>query len=90
MTLLLDRPSQQSLLELKRVLIVDDEEPIRRLLGYMLQSHGYDAVLAADARGARLRMDEAPFALVLCDVNMPGESGMDLVRHTLAQQNSTR
>ena len=46
MTLLLDRPSQQALLELKRVLIVDDEEPIRRLLGYMLQSHGYETVLA--------------------------------------------
>src|SRR5262245_55963836 len=82
MTLLLDRPSQQALLELKRILIVDDEEPIRRLLGYMLQSHGYEAVLAADAREARLKLDDAPFALVLCDVNMPGESGMDLIRHT--------
>ena len=38
MTLLLDRSPQQDLLELKRVLIVDDEEPIRRLLGYMLQT----------------------------------------------------
>ena len=85
MTLLLDRPSQQALLELKRVLIVDDEEPIRRLLGYMLQSHGYEAVLAADAREARQRLDETPFALMLCDVNMPGESGMDLVSHTFRQ-----
>src|SRR6185437_8887738 len=89
MTLLLDRPSQQALLELKRVLIVDDEEPIRRLLGYMLQSHGYEAVLAADAREARLRLDETPFALVLCDVNMPGESGMDLIRHTFRQHPHT-
>ena len=38
MTLLLDRSSQQALLELKRILIIDDEEPIRRLLGYMLQT----------------------------------------------------
>ena len=90
MTLLLDRPSQQALLELKRVLIVDDEEPIRRLLGYMLQSHGYEAVLAADAKEARLRLDETPFALVLCDVNMPGESGMDLVRHTFRAASSYR
>src|SRR6476469_8390388 len=89
MTLLLDRPSQQALLELKRVLIVDDEEPIRRLLGYMLQSHGYEVVLAADAREARLRLDETPFALVLCDVNMPGESGMDLIRHTFRQHPHT-
>ena len=83
MTLLLDRPSQQALLELRRVLIIDDEEPIRRLLGYMLQSHGYESVLASDAREARLRLAETSFALVLCDVNMPGESGMDLVRNVL-------
>ena len=38
----LDRSDQQALFELKRVLIVDDEEPIRRLLGYMLQTHGYE------------------------------------------------
>lgn len=83
MTLLLDRPSQQALLELRRVLIIDDEEPIRRLLGYMLESHGYESVLASDAREARLRLAETSFALVLCDVNMPGESGMDLVRNVL-------
>jgi putative two-component system response regulator len=85
MTLLLDRPSQQVLIELKRVLIVDDEEPIRRLLGYMLQSHGYETVLASDAREARLKLGETSFALLLCDVNMPGESGMDLVRHVFRE-----
>jgi putative two-component system response regulator len=89
MTLLLDRPARQALLDLKRVLIIDDEEPIRRLLGYMLQSHGYETVLAADAREARLRLDETPFALMLCDVNMPGESGMDLVRNIFRQHPHT-
>ena len=47
MTLLLDRSAHQALLELKRVLIIDDEEPIRRLLGYMLQTHGYAACIPA-------------------------------------------
>ena len=80
MTLLLDRAAQQAALDLKRILIIDDEEPIRRLLGYLLQTHGYETVLASDAREARQRSEEQPFALILCDVNMPGESGMDLVR----------
>lgn len=79
-----DRDTQQALLENRNILVVDDEEPIRRLLGYMLQTHGYTVTLAADAREARQRMDEQPFALMLCDVNMPGESGMDLVRNLLA------
>lgn len=85
MMLTLDRPSLQSLLELKRILIVDDEEGIRRLLGYMLQTQGYETVLASDARDARGKLAEQPFALILCDVNMPGESGMDLVRDILQQ-----
>jgi putative two-component system response regulator len=55
----------------------------------MLQSHGYETVLAADAREARLRLDETPFALMLCDVNMPGESGMDLVRNIFRQHPHT-
>ena len=61
----LDRSDQQALFELKRVLIVDDEEPIRRLLGYMLQTHGYETVLASDAREARTRLDEQPLCLNL-------------------------
>jgi putative two-component system response regulator len=85
MTLLLDRTSQQALIELKRILIIDDEESIRRLLGYMLQSHGYETVLSSDAKDARQKLAETQFALMLCDVNMPGESGMDLVRTVLAQ-----
>ena len=65
MTLPLDRSTQQALFDLKRVLIVDDEEPIRRLLGYMLQTHGYETVLASDAREARTRLEEQSFALML-------------------------
>lgn len=84
MSTLSERDSQHSLLENRNILVVDDEEPIRRLLGYMLQTHGYTVTLAADAREARQRMDEQPYALMLCDVNMPGESGMDLVRNLIA------
>jgi putative two-component system response regulator len=89
MTQLLDRSSQRATLDLKRILIIDDEEPIRRLLGYLLQTHGYETVLASDAREARQRMEEQPFALILCDVNMPGESGMDLIRTILRERPHT-
>ena len=89
MTLLLNRAAQQAALDLKRILVIDDEEPIRRLLGYLLQTHGYETVLASDAREARQRLDELPFALILCDVNMPGESGMDLVRTIIKEHPHT-
>mgnify|MGYP006051150859 CR=1 FL=1 len=67
--------TQQAILENRNILIVDDEEPIRRLLGYLLEPHGYKVALAGEAREARQRMESGSYALVLCDVNMPGESG---------------
>ncbi len=81
--------TQQAILENRNILIVDDEEPIRRLLGYLLEPHGYKVALAGEAREARQRMETGSYALVLCDVNMPGESGMDLIRHILTQYPST-
>ena len=81
--------TQQAILENPNILIVDDEEPIRRLLGYLLEPHGYKVALAGEAREARQRMESGSYALVLCDVNMPGESGMDLIRHILTQYPST-
>jgi putative two-component system response regulator len=62
-----------------RVLVVDDEEPIRRMLHRLLVRSGYACVTAADAIEARnaLQMDE--FQLVLTDMDMPGVSGLDLI-----------
>lgn len=85
----LSQQFQQTLLENRNILVVDDEEPIRRLIGYLLKTHGYPIFLAADAREARQVLKEQPIALMLCDVNMPGESGMDLVRSTLAEYKDT-
>ena len=72
-----------------RVLIVDDEDLIRRMLGRLLKRHRYDCTLACSAREARDRLAEQDFALVLSDVNMPGESGLDLVRYVLGNHPDT-
>ncbi|MGC4098476.1 MAG: response regulator [Nitrospira sp.] len=89
MATLLDQTAHQALLDNRTLLVVDDEEPIRRLLAYLLQSHGYAVECASDAREARQKLSDQPYALMLCDVNMPGESGMDLVRHILAEHKHT-
>ncbi len=70
------------------ILIVDDEEPIRHILGQMLQRHGYSCTLAADAPDARASLELKDFALILCDVNMPGESGLDLIKEILIERPS--
>jgi putative two-component system response regulator len=63
-----------------KILIVDDEEPIRKLLMRYLGTRNYDCVLASDAVEARSCLEEEEFDVILCDINMPGESGLDLVR----------
>lgn len=62
-----------------RILIVDDEEPVRRLFASCL-SERYTCITAADAQEALLRIVSEPFALVLSDVQMPGLNGIELLR----------
>jgi len=71
------------------ILVVDDEEQVRRMLGRMLQRHGYGFIPAADAAEARKCLDDQTFDLVLCDVKMPGESGIDLAKDIGAQYEDT-
>jgi two-component system NtrC family sensor kinase len=62
-----------------RILVVDDEEPIRRLFASCL-SEAYLCETAADAQEALALLAEKPFALVISDVQMPGLSGIELLR----------
>ncbi len=71
------------------ILIVDDEDQIRRMLKRMLTRQGYECTLCCDAKEARECLNEQRFELVLCDVNMPGESGIDLARHIDRQYEDT-
>ena len=54
------------------ILIVDDEDSVRRFLCRLLERKGYACTGAADGAEARRHMVEKDFKLVLCDVNMPG------------------
>jgi len=63
-----------------KLLIVDDEEPVRRALERILERRGYDCTTASDVGSAREALATNEFALVLSDMNMPGESGLDLVK----------
>ena len=62
------------------ILVVDDDQKIRALLGRFLTSNGFRVTEAADAAAARSFMRGLAFDLVLLDVMMPGESGLSLAR----------
>ncbi|MFP4086920.1 MAG: HD domain-containing phosphohydrolase [Desulfobacteraceae bacterium] len=71
------------------ILVVDDEESIRRTITRMLSRQGHTCTLSSDAAEARKCLESQVFELVLCDVNMPGESGIDLARHIQSQYPDT-
>lgn len=66
------------------VLIVDDDQKIRDLLGRYLFSQGFRVTTASDTATARAAMRGLAFDVVLLDVMMPGESGLDLARELKA------
>jgi CheY-like chemotaxis protein len=61
--------------------VVDDNHLIRRLLGLMLESAGFQTVEAETAEDAVELARQAPPDLWLVDEVMPGTSGSELVRH---------
>jgi putative two-component system response regulator len=65
------------------ILIVDDDEFVRRLIMHQLEDAGYRCVGAASAAEARLVLEREACSLMLCDVSMPGESGLDLLADVL-------
>ncbi|MBY0337283.1 MAG: response regulator [Acetobacteraceae bacterium] len=62
------------------ILIVDDDREIRDLLGSFLEKQGLRATPARDAREARKLWPLNRFHLVVLDLMLPGESGLDLAR----------
>ena len=64
----------------KRVLVVDDEENLRRVTQLKLQQAGYEAATAADGAQALELLARQPQDLIITDLQMPGMSGMELLR----------
>ncbi|MBN1944325.1 MAG: response regulator [Bradymonadales bacterium] len=63
-----------------KILIVDDEAPIRQMLKRLVERNGHLGVLASNVNEALVRLQDEEFELALCDVNMPGDSGLELIR----------
>jgi len=69
------------------ILIVDDDREIRDLLGKFLERHGIRVTTARDGRETRKVWPNGHFQLVVLDLMMPGESGLDVARWLRSQSN---
>lgn len=68
----------------KHILVVEDEEPIRRMTRFSLERAGFRVSEAGDARAARLLIADNRPDLVLMDWMLPGVSGLDFARELRA------
>jgi len=69
----------EALAEAPHLLVVDDDARLRALLQRFLAEQGFRVTAAADAAAARHALAGIAFDLVVLDVMMPGESGIELV-----------
>ena len=64
----------------EHILVVDDDDRLRALLGRYLRDNGYLVSTASTAAEARAKLDGMTFDLIVLDVMMPGESGVEFTR----------
>ena len=64
----------------RRVLVVEDEIPIRLLLARMLTRRGYAVTEASSCAEAEAAIGRAPFTLVLCDLRLGDGNGVEFLR----------
>ena len=74
-------------MKLQKVLVVDDEVQMRRVLRASLTVHGYDVVEAESGEEALDRLNGEQCDLVLLDLNLPGIDGIDTCRAIRANSN---
>ena len=67
-------------MEKERVLVVDDEESVRRLLGQVCSRAGYEVVTAGDGAAALQALDEGFFQVCVVDLHLPHVDGMEVLR----------
>lgn len=68
------------------ILVVDDDKRLRDLLRRFLSDQGFRVTIATDAADARRKLGGLDFDLLVLDIMMPGESGLDLTRSLRAQK----
>ncbi len=65
-----------------RILVVDDERSMQEFLEIFFRSEGYEVITAGDLDTALLQLESDDVDLVITDIQMPGGSGLELLRAT--------
>lgn len=69
---------------MSRILVIDDDPEIRSTLKKLLERSGHEVVIAADGRGAETALSGSSFDLMVTDIVMPDQDGLEVIRITRA------
>jgi DNA-binding NtrC family response regulator len=72
-----------------RILVVDDEESLRRVTQVRLERAGYNVSVAASAELALGALAKSPYEMVITDLRMPGMSGLELLKKIRSEYEDT-
>ena len=72
-----------------KILVVDDDDSLRRVMQLQLEEAGYDVITASGAGEAIALVEEETPALVITDLKMPEVSGMDLLKRVRSEHPET-
>ncbi len=76
----------------KRILVIDDEELLIKTMNKFLEKQGYQVYTAKNGSDAQALVEEENFDLVICDIRMPGQNGVETVKSikSIMQSNKQR
>jgi DNA-binding response OmpR family regulator len=76
--------------QLRDILVVEDEPVVREAAARILRPEGLSIDLAADVAGAREKMEQATYKIILSDLKLPGVPGFELIQAARAAERTTQ
>ncbi len=64
----------------KRILVIDDDDLVRKSIQKLLHIEGYESVCVKDAREALEKLRALDFDLIISDIRMPGMNGVEAIK----------
>src|SRR5215831_7033710 len=72
-----------------RILVIEDDDALRRVMQAQLTKEGYETASAPDAQTALEILEKSPQHLLIADLNLPGISGVELLKRVRAEYAGT-